>query len=110
MSEPIFYIGIALCLIWFAAALLVEKPKRNILIIIGGVVSIILLAYTLQWKLYMIGFFGGLLCGCIGTGYKQHKLNELHKEIGVVQTTVIFAILFSLFLMVIAIAFPGFKL
>lgn len=109
MSEPIFYIGTILCLIWFGATLIVKKQKRKPLMIIGGVVSIILLVYTLQWKLYMIGLFGGLFCGSIGIGYRQDKLKEVHKEMGIVQTMVIWAIFFALMFMVIAVACPDFK-
>ncbi len=109
MRTPIFTVGIVICLIWFAATLLVKKQKRKILMLIGGAGSVILLVYTLQWKLYVIGILGGLFCGGIGIGYRQDKLRETHKEIGIVQTMMIWAILFALMFMVMAASAPDVK-
>lgn len=106
MSEPIFYIGIILCILWLGVLFFVDGKKKSVLIIIGGVVSMILLVYTHQWELYGIGFFAGLLCGGTGIGYRQDKLKEMQKENGILKTMIIFAIFCALCFMVIAAAFP----
>lgn len=109
MQASVFFVGIVICLIWFGATYLVKKEKRKTLIIIGGFVSVLLLVYTMQWKLYVIGILGGLFCGGIGIGYRQDKLRETHKEIGIVQTMIICAIFFTLLFMVMAASAPDVK-
>ena len=109
ISTPFFLAGIIICVIWFLATLLVKEQNRKKLMLMGGATSIILLVYTQQWKLYVIGILGGLFCGGIGIGYRQDKLREVHQEIGVVQTMMIWAILFALMFMVMAASAPDVK-
>lgn len=109
MSMSVLVAGIILSCIWLLATLIVKQKKRKILLIIGVAASFILLLYTLQWKPLVYGIFGGVFVGAIGIGYKQDKLLELHKQMGVVQTMIISIIAFVLFFMSMALAAPDLK-
>lgn len=109
MSTPVLVGGIILSCIWLLATLIVKPQKRTVLIIIGVIADFILLAVTLQWKPFVYGILGGVFVGAIGIGYKQGELRELHKQMGVVRTMIIFAIAFVMIFMSMALAAPDLK-
>ena len=109
MSMPVLVAGIILSCIWLLATVIVKPKKRKILMIIGVATCFILLIYTLKWKPFVYGILGGVFVGAIGIGYKQDELLKLHKQMGVVQTMIIFAIVFVLVFMSMALAAPDLK-
>ena len=109
MSTPVLVGGIILSCIWLLATLIVQQKKRKVLMIIGVAACFILLIYTLQWKPFVYGILGGVFVGAIGIGYKQDELLKLHKQMGVVQTMIIFTIAFVMMFMSMALAAPDLK-
>lgn len=109
MSMPVLVGGIILSCIWLLATLIVQQKKRKVLMIIGVIADFILLIYTFQWKPFVYGILGGAFAGTIGIGYKQDELLGLHKQMGVVQTMIIFAIVFVMIFMSMALAAPDLK-
>ena len=99
--------GIVLSAVWLLAVVIMEKKKRKVWLIAGAVISLLMLLYTQQWKLFLWGIAGGIVGGSGLVGKRLDRIREFHAENGILHTILIFIIFFELVFMSMAVSTPG---
>lgn len=78
MNTFILVTGIVLSAIWLLAVVIMEKKKRKVWLIAGAVISLLMLLYTQQWKLFLWGIVGGVVGGSGLIGKRLDRIREFH--------------------------------
>lgn len=105
MIDSVLWIGLIIWMIWMLTFFFVDKKKKNILCIIGGIACIVLLLYTRQWKIFLIGMIMGGLGG--GGGISGRGFRHMYNEFGLIQSILVGCISIAFLMMIMVAATPG---
>lgn len=100
----ILCVGMIIGMVWMITIFLVDKKKKNILCVIGGIACIALLLYTRQWKVFLLSAVMGGLMG--GGGISRRGVEHAYNEFGLMQSIIVFSILITYFMMMLVAATP----
>lgn len=106
MMVSILIVGLVIDSVWLLAAYISEVHK-NIYLLFGIVVSLLLCIYTNGYKIYLISLACGGIFGICGNGYKNHVLQNAKREMGQWHLCILFALYVVNVFMIIALACPG---
>ena len=107
-SDVILIGGIVFSCVWLIIYIVFEdKKKKNIALIVGAVLDVILYFMCKESEILLVGIIGGLIIGLIpGLGSIRKRKIALNETGGVKNFTILMVIFVTMIFMSAAIAYP----